>query len=692
MRSLYHLTVAGALFGIGTGLCAAVVYAAAPANATDEEVLRAANIGSTGTDLLAFFRKRTLGQADVARIGPLVKQLGAAGFRARKQAKAELIQLGPPALSELRRLVEQFDGLKRPLTDSELESRNRAAECVDIIAKNPGPGLPLAALRVLELRKPDGCCQVLLGYLPFADNKEVEEEVMEALLFHGRKDGKADPALLSALKDKHPLRRAGAGYALARMGDPTLRPSVRALLTDADAKVRQWVAYGLVGKEIYRSAEAAAKTDQGLFETHKLPADDAGLLAFFRKRTLSEADQARLKDLVADLGSKIFRKRGHATRALIAAGSPALPFLRAGLTSADVEIATRARACITEIETGPGKALASAGARQLLRRAPAQGLETLLGYIPFADNDDVEQEVLHALCALAVREVQVSPSLFKALGDGKPARRSAAAHVLGRVAGHDDCKPVRALLADVDPKVRFQAVQVALASRDKAAIPVLVALLDEGPLELGQKAEDLLGTITGAQPTKGELTADKTARKNARTAWSAWWQANQAKVNLASAVPDTPLARAEKARKVCLQTLDAMVQLNVAGFKKNLKYPFYMEGMSPTGEGLIKGPEQIDQFFKMLEGIKEFKQQIKQMTFKVTHVGRLEEYLEVAQPREKGFLDKLRKPEMYIVYISLFQRGVAQPGGGGAMFVRLTGGRAYIVGLGNPRPKGMGKK
>jgi HEAT repeat protein len=666
----------------GLGELEAVAAPDTGASASDEQILKAANVGTKGPELLAFFRNRTLSSADVARIGPLVEQLGAAGYKQRKNAKDQLIRLGPPVLSELRRIVDKIEKLKRVQTDTEQESLKQANMCVETIARTPGPALPLAALRLLESRKPEGCCQVLLGYLPFADNKEVEEEVFEALLTHGRNNGTVDPVLPAALKDKHALRRAAAAYALGRMGDVALRPGVRALLADAEPSVRQWAAYGLVGKEIYRSADEAAKGDQALFTAHKLPADDAGLLALFRKRTLSEADQAHLQELVVDLGSKNFRKRSRASRELAEAGSPALPLLRSGATNVDVEIASRARRCIVQIETGPGKALALAGLRQIMRRAPAEGLETLLGYIPFADDLEVEQEALYALCALACRDVKLSPALSKALTDAKPARRAAAAHVLGRVGSRADCQQVRARLSDNDPKVRYQAAQVLLADRDQAAIPVLVALLEEAPFELAQMAEDLLGSTTGAQPTKGELTADKAVRKQARAAWSGWWEANRGKVELTGAVRDTPQIREQKARKVCLQSLNALLHLNAVAFKKTLRFPIYMEGINPAGgDPQVNSGEQIDAMFKMLEG-QGFKQFLNQMTFKVTGVGRLGEYLEYARDREKVFLNKLRKAEVYVVYVTAVQNGMMEHGGG-AMFVRMAGGRAWVVGMGN---------
>src|SRR5947209_1694345 len=76
------------------------------------------------------------------------------------------------------------------------------------------------------------------------DDEGVEEAVLEALPAVAAPGGKAAPALVKALADKEPLRRAAAARALGAV--PGQRPAVRRLLDDAEPRVRYEAAAALV--------------------------------------------------------------------------------------------------------------------------------------------------------------------------------------------------------------------------------------------------------------------------------------------------------------------------------------------------------------------------------------------------------------------------------------------------------------
>jgi outer membrane protein assembly factor BamB len=92
-----------------------------------------------------------------------------------------------------------------------------------------------------------------------------------ALTALAMRDGKPDPALLAALDDKLPLRRAGAGEALARGGGMDVRPAIRKLLQDTDPAVRLRVALALVAG---RDKDAVPGLIDALAD---LPTDEGGL-------------------------------------------------------------------------------------------------------------------------------------------------------------------------------------------------------------------------------------------------------------------------------------------------------------------------------------------------------------------------------------------------------------------------------
>src|SRR5262249_46223025 len=148
-----------------------------------------------------------------------------------------------------------------------------------------------------------------------------------------------------------------------------------------------------------------------------LPTDGPGLLDFFRKRTLSNADQEKLQTLVRQLGDDTFRAREQATRELVKIGRAALPFLRPALTDPDAEVARRARHCVKAIEDPANAILTAAAVRVLAARRPAGTVEVLLAFAPFDDEETTVEEVRVALAALGLREGKAVPALLTALTD-----------------------------------------------------------------------------------------------------------------------------------------------------------------------------------------------------------------------------------------------------------------------------------
>src|SRR4029077_15723756 len=104
--------------------------------------------------------------------------------------------------------------------------------CLHAIEGPSGAAIPGAAARVLAARKAPGTAAALLAYLPFTDDAGVAGEVSAALWAVALLGGKADPAVVSALKDPVPVRRAVAAESLCRKELPEQLPGVRALLKD----------------------------------------------------------------------------------------------------------------------------------------------------------------------------------------------------------------------------------------------------------------------------------------------------------------------------------------------------------------------------------------------------------------------------------------------------------------------------
>src|SRR5262249_9805324 len=172
-----------------------------------------------------------------------------------------------------------------------------------------------------------------------------------------------------------------------------------------------------------QAVDEASAADEKLLRDNGVTPDGPGLLKFFRDRTLSDKDRENLISLVRQLGSSKYKLRVEARNKLIAAGTPSLPLLREALKDADLEINRLAARCIDKIEKGPGPALPAAAAHLLVKKKPAGSVGVLLNYLPYADDEWLEEEVLGCLGELAIQDGKVDPVLKAAVKDKAGARR-----------------------------------------------------------------------------------------------------------------------------------------------------------------------------------------------------------------------------------------------------------------------------
>jgi hypothetical protein len=299
------------------------------------------------------------------------------------------------------------------------------------------------------------------------------------------------------------------------------------------------VAAGIAGLVLFvlassRSADEEVSADEALLRECHVGTDGPALLAFFRERSLSEADRQHLADLVRQLGSDDFAQREKASAALVARGPLAVPFLRPATESADAEVVRRARACLEEIDRGPGPALPAAAVRLLVRRKPAGAVEALLRFAPYADDGAVEYEIVAAVVALGLHDSKADTVLLEALRDKEPARRAVAVAAVGRASDAGQRAAARRLLNDPDAAVRYRAAVAAVASRDRDGLVALVELLANASTEWADRAEIVLFQLAGEQAPeiKGE--------EKRQTAWQRWLREQGDKVDLARLEMEPP--------------------------------------------------------------------------------------------------------------------------------------------------------
>jgi hypothetical protein len=284
------------------------------------------------------------------------------------------------------------------------------------------------------------------------------------------------------------------------------------------------------------------KIDEEILRRAELTTDGDVLVQFLKKRTLPESERPAIERNVRMLGSADYRMREKAMRALSERGVAVLEVLHhAPTTSVDTELIRRVERSIETIhEKDVAAEVPAAAVRVAAEKKPKELIETLIGYVPFADNDAVLDELRLALTKHAMMDGKVHPALLAALKDRAGARRAVAAEVLGRAAYAEHKAALRNMLTDNDPFVRFKVAQTLAFAKERDVIPTLIDTLPDLQLNAAWQAEDfLLRLALGASPPSIALGNDKDTRDKARDAWQAWWKKHQAAVDLAK-LEETP--------------------------------------------------------------------------------------------------------------------------------------------------------
>jgi HEAT repeat protein len=277
-----------------------------------------------------------------------------------------------------------------------------------------------------------------------------------------------------------------------------------------------------VGAETGRGLNVS---DEQLLRRAKVRTDNESLLGYLRAVSQRAETDRLVESLIQDLGDADFRKRERAQQRLMELGTLAVPRLRENRDNADVEIARRVKACLGEIDRLPLLNVPLIVVRLLVQRGTEGAVPTFIDYLGNTSDQDIEEEIYYGLDALALRDGRVHPALLGALRNSSPARRAVAACILGRAGDAKQKEDVRRLLTDPDSKVRLRAAQGLLASKDTAAVPVLLGLLDEPSVEIGWQAEELLHWIAGEEGPDLVVGAGTPAeRRRCQAAWRQWWE------------------------------------------------------------------------------------------------------------------------------------------------------------------------
>lgn len=288
----------------------------------------------------------------------------------------------------------------------------------------------------------------------------------------------------------------------------------------------------LIFASVGRAADSSA-ADEELLKKGGVATDAAGLTAFIRKLSATDADRKEIANLIRQLGDNKFAAREAASKQLLAWGMVALEPLRIAMKDMDAEIAHRATQCVQEIENGPAPHLPAAAVRLMAVRRPPTATADLLAYLGHTNDAEVHEAVLDTLAQLSAKAEQPDASLTTALKDTVVMRRAAAGYVLGRSKDARVRASVQPLLTDRVAAVRWRAVQGFVAAHDRAAIPILIDLTLEADSTISWQVEDLLGRLAGEEVPDLPTADDAAGRQKRRDGWAQWWKDKGAKVDLA---------------------------------------------------------------------------------------------------------------------------------------------------------------
>lgn len=278
--------------------------------------------------------------------------------------------------------------------------------------------------------------------------------------------------------------------------------------------------------------------DEKILRDARLPTDGPGLLDYLRKQAGPQGGEVRIKALIRVLGDRSFRVRQKASAELITFKAQARPFLLQAVNDTDVEIARRARECLTHLQGDAGD-VDTAAVRVLAARAPEGTLPVLVACIPGARSERTLAAIEAALITLS-RPGKPDPALLAALTGKDPAARAVAAVVLHRTCA-DQRPAALQVLKDEDLQARIRAARGLAMAGVKEAVPVLIDLLALLPADQAWQAEELLLRLTELQVPTVVLAQTKAEREKCQAAWSTWWKKNAGTADLARLAPVKPL-------------------------------------------------------------------------------------------------------------------------------------------------------
>ncbi len=414
--------------------------------------------------------------------------------------------------------------------------------------------------------------------------------------------------------------------------------------------------------------------DEALLRGARIKPDGPGLVEFFRSRvSRSDTDTQKIEALVEKLSSGRFKEREKATADLIAIGAPARPALERAAKGADADLRKRAEECLAAIDAAGSTDVAHAALRLLRVHKPDGATAALLAYLPAVRDEGIEEDTFATLAALALRDGKGDVTLEAGLRESAVAHRGAAAMLLGFGGSAAQKESVRQMLKkESEPLVRLRAAQGLLAGKDKSAVGILLPLLSDAPLPVAQQARDTLMSLASEGMPAVDLAEQKEARQKCRDAWERWWDAQQAKIDLAKREMEPPWQNGSGlARRTVMRWVNALQKGDAEEVKKTMDAPFAIADYL-----VIQTKQELDQLFA--QALKQ--PEAKKFEFSPPRILDTKQFLDkLPQTDMKKFLARLPPGELKIVHLVGKEQGGREETA--YLFVRLRKGQGHLIGI-----------
>jgi hypothetical protein len=298
--------------------------------------------------------------------------------------------------------------------------------------------------------------------------------------------------------------------------------------------------YTLAGEKSPKTPPGADAAERGkcrdAWNTWWKGTEGAGILDEFRKRTLNEGDREKCLELIGRLSDEAFKVREKATDDLRAMGVSIVPLLRQSSNDDDPEVARRIRDCLEELDKDKTGTLPANLPRLVAVRKPEGAAEALMRFVPFAEDEFTRSEIQVAINAVAYVDGKPDPVLARHLDDKSPFRRAAAAVALCQGPLGNNLPAVKKLLEDKDLNVRMQTALSLAGARQREAVPVLIALVQELPEGKAFAVDEYLTRLAADKKPAGLPEGDGQRAKR-RELWEAWWKEKGDQVTLVDRNP-----------------------------------------------------------------------------------------------------------------------------------------------------------